>query len=158
MVVFMKIADQFGNTAIDQLHSGKLPYIGFHHQGVHPPDPSVDPDQLRRQPAKVCHAVMIEVNAVQLFVIIAPLAEPGECLVADRLFIKACCMQGILEPWVKDKVFYDLIVRKVKELLQNQCPDNDIYGSIGAGSLIRVKNGKVNLFAVFKVLLTVGTT
>lgn len=44
----------------------------------------------------------------------------------QRLLFKAYCMERVLKPDIKHKIFYNLIVRQVKKFLDDVGIDNDV--------------------------------
>lgn len=51
-------------------------------------------------------------------------------------------MKCILKVKVKHAIFYNLIIRVVKQLFNNQCTNDDIYSCVRSRSFIAIKNRK----------------
>lgn len=76
---------------------------------------------------------MIQVNPMDAFIVIAPAAEPGQALDAERLFFIACGMQGELEAVVEHKVNDHLVIRIIKHHLDDLGSDDHIDRGVRPG-------------------------
>ena len=134
--VLMKITDQFGNTGIDEFHTAQFPDVGLHHKGIHPADPLVDTHHPCSRFGKAGHTIMIQINSMGLFVVIASAAEPGKALVTERLFVKACGMECQLKAGIKHQVVDHFVIRVIKQHFDDLSSNDHIDRSIRSGILI----------------------
>lgn len=81
-------------------------------------------------------AAMIQVNPIDAFIVIAPAAEPGQALDAERLFFIACGMQGELEAVIEHKVNDHLVIRIIKYHFDDLSYDDRIDWRVWLGCQI----------------------
>ena len=86
---------------------------------------------------------MDQVNASLCFVSKTPSAETAKCTVTDRLIFKTGGMEGILETDIKKKGIHEFLIRQSHKLFEHHTANDHIYRSIGAGSFITIKDGKI---------------
>ena len=58
---------------------------------------------------------MIEILVVKRFIIIVALTKTGQCLVAQRLFLQACCMQCVSEDCLAECILNNSFLLSVIE-------------------------------------------
>lgn len=79
---------------------------------------------------RMLDSIIIEIRIIKCFIFITPLAEVAQGLVAQRMFLKACCMQGILGSKIQHKVFNHFVIGMVKNLLNDKRPNDYVYWCI----------------------------
>lgn len=72
---------------------------------------------------------MHQVIASLLFIFIALFLEVLEALVRKGLFPKTWGVEGVLEPDIQHESLHNVVIGIVQQLLDDACPDHEIYGS-----------------------------
>ena len=99
--VFCHFFRKVCHAGVEQFQTPHPLDIGCDHQAVHPFQVAVDPRQLRRFRRQGSDGFMKEIHTMLCFIRGTPCAETAKCPVAERLFRKRRCVEGILKPNVK---------------------------------------------------------
>lgn len=99
--------------------SGLLCQPRMYH-GIHAAYPVIYAHDFCNAFGQVFYTATVQVYAMGVFIFIAAFAETAQGFVRKGLFLKTCCVEGVLQMQIKHKIFGYFVVRIVKQFTKQR--------------------------------------
>lgn len=146
--------DQIYHTGVYKFQTAEFFDVCIDHHGIHPSGSAGnfhDPGNLLRQEN---NTGVHQIIAGFLLIFIAPFPKMLKALVRKGLFLKACGVKGVLNPYIQHEPLHNIVIGIVQQLLDDACPDHDIYGSVRSAVVFVIKDTEWFFFNLWEKFIS----